>query len=117
MTTTLYNIELINKVIDGDTLDLIVNLGLECLKKERIRLYNVDCYETRTRDLKEKEKGRAAKAFTENWVKTHTNFTLNVIKRGKYGRLIADLLGYKNNKQYSLAEELLKNNHAIKKKY
>ena len=56
-----YKAELI-RVIDGDTVDAMIDCGFSTFKKERIRLYGINTPETRTRDLKEKEKGLAAKA-------------------------------------------------------
>ena len=51
-----YKAELI-RVIDGDTVDAMIDCGFSTFKKERIRLYGINTPETRTRDLKEKEKG------------------------------------------------------------
>jgi micrococcal nuclease len=56
----IYNAELI-RVVDGDTADALVDLGFDTWKKVRIRFFGIDAYETRTRDLEEKEKGIKAK--------------------------------------------------------
>ena len=55
-----YNAKL-DRVVDGDTVDALVDLGFDTWKKVRIRFYGIDAYESRTRDLEEKEKGLAAK--------------------------------------------------------
>ncbi|NIP29805.1 MAG: hypothetical protein GTN59_04365, partial [Candidatus Dadabacteria bacterium] len=55
-----YNAKL-ERVVDGDTIDAMVDLGFSTWKKVRIRFYGIDAYESRTRDLDEKEKGLLAK--------------------------------------------------------
>ena len=50
------------RVVDGDTLDAEIDIGFDVFVKKRIRLYGIDTWESRTRDLEEKEKGLAAKA-------------------------------------------------------
>ena len=59
----------ITKIIDGDTIDVDIDLGFDCwLHKQRIRLYGIDTPESRTRDLEEKKYGLAAKAFVEKFI-------------------------------------------------
>ena len=53
------------RVVDGDTVDAMIDCGFSTFKKERIRLYGINTPEIRTRDKKEKEKGFAAKARLE----------------------------------------------------
>ena len=76
------------KVIDGDTIDVMIDLGFKTFRKERIRLDGVDTPETRTRDLEEKKKGLEAK----NWVKSMIEGKEVIIistKQGKFGRYLA----------------------------
>ena len=47
----------INRVVDGDTIDVTIDLGFDLYKKERVRLAEIDTYQKRTRDLEEKELG------------------------------------------------------------
>ena len=60
-----YKIKEVVKVVDGDTVDLNIDLGFNLTKKERVRLAGIDTPESRTRDLKEKELGIEAKEFLE----------------------------------------------------
>ena len=53
------------RVVDGDTCDAMIDLGFDVWVKNRIRFYGVDTWESRTRDLEEKEKGLAAKAYVK----------------------------------------------------
>ena len=55
----------INRVVDGDTIDVTIDLGFDLYKKERVRIAGVDTPEKRTRDPEEKELGIDA----TNWMK------------------------------------------------
>ena len=54
------------RVVDGDTCDAMIDLGFDVWVKSRIRFFGVDTWESRTRDLAEKEKGLAAKAYVKD---------------------------------------------------
>ena len=56
----------LDRVVDGDTADAMIDLGFNVWHKVRIRFYGVDTWESRTRDLDEKKKGLDAKAFTKH---------------------------------------------------
>lgn len=79
------------KVIDGDTIDLMVDLGFSVHHKIRVRLYGVNTPESRTKDLKEKELGIKAKKYAEDWITNHKWVFVNTIpdKSDKYGRVLA----------------------------
>ncbi|NBV30863.1 MAG: nuclease [Chitinophagaceae bacterium] len=82
------------KVIDGDTLDIVIDLGFDTLKKGRVRLYGVNTPESRTSNVEEKQKGLAAKEFTDQWL-TRANHKVKIEtvidKNEKYGRLLANV--------------------------
>ena len=60
----------IDRWVDGDTVDVDIDLGFDVvLKKQRVRLYGIDAWESRTRDKEEKAKGLEAKEFCKNFVK------------------------------------------------
>jgi micrococcal nuclease len=79
------------KVIDGDTVDLMIDLGFNIHHKIRVRLYGINTPESRTKDLAEKEIGLKAKKFTEDWITGHKWVYVNTIpdKNDKYGRVLA----------------------------
>ncbi len=79
------------KVIDGDTLDVMIDLGFNIHHKARIRLYGVNTPESRTKDLAEKDLGLKAKQFTTDWTVRHQQVFINTIagKDDKYGRILA----------------------------
>jgi len=86
-----YNAKL-DRVVDGDTIDAMVDLGFSTWKHVRIRLSGIDAYESRTRDLVEKEKGLKAKARVEELLaSTNGNFILYSKGVGKYGRCLGEI--------------------------
>lgn len=82
----------IERVIDGDTVDALVDLGFNTWKKVRIRFYGIDAYETRTRDLEEKKKGLLAKQRVINILNENNNiFFLKSYGVDKYGRCLGEI--------------------------
>lgn len=99
------------RVVDGDTLDAQVDLGFDIHKVIRIRLVGINTPESRTRDLEEKERGLAAKAFVKDILKKHKNyFILQSQGVGKYGRCLGEIfLG-----DTKLNDLLINEGHAVK---
>ena len=107
----------INRVVDGDTIDVTIDLGFDLFKKERVRVAGVDTPEKRTRDLEEKELGIDA----TNWLKEKLDGAISgdddlVIRTelvggvGKYGRLLGWL--YIGDAELSLNEEMIVDGYA-----
>ena len=107
----------INKVLDGDTIDVTIDLGFDLYKKERVRVAGVDTPEKRTRDLEEKALGIDA----TNWLKEKLEETINgdgelsvrtelVGGVGKYGRLLGWL--YIDDSEISLNEQMITEGYA-----
>jgi|TARA_R100000781_G_C4041188_1_gene114028 micrococcal nuclease len=99
------------RVVDGDTLDAQVDLGFDIHKVIRVRLVGINTPESRTRDLEEKERGLAAKAFVKDILKKHKNyFILQSQGVGKYGRCLGEIfLG-----DTKLNDLLINEGHAVK---
>jgi micrococcal nuclease len=93
------------KVIDGDTLDVMIDLGFNIHHKARVRLYGVNTPESRTKDLAEKEMGLKAKTFTADWIARHQTVFLKTIagKDDKYGRILAQIYSDKDVKSEQTA--------------
>lgn len=89
----IYKIKL-DRVIDGDTIDAWIDLGFDIQLHERIRFVGIDAPETRTLDSEEKQLGFLAKDYVETRLKSTTNLVLisHEFNRGKYGRIIGDIL-------------------------
>ena len=107
----------INRVVDGDTIDVTIDLGFALYKKERVRIAGVDTPEKRTRDLEEKALGLDA----TNWMKKKLEGAIEgdddlVIRTelvggmGKYGRLLGWL--YIGDASVSLNEEMITEGYA-----
>ena len=114
-----YNLRVveINRVVDGDTIDVTIDLGFDLSKKERVRVAGVDTPEKRTRDLEEKALGYDA----TNWLKEKLEGAVagddDLIIRtelvggvGKYGRLLGWL--YIGDSLVSLNEEMIEEGYA-----
>ena len=84
-----YQAELI-KVVDGDTIDCYIDLGFDLKIKKRIRYMGIDTWESRTRDLAEKEKGLAAKARNKELLESGV-FKLKSFGTGKFGRVLGEV--------------------------
>ena len=107
----------ITKVLDGDTIDVLIDLGFDLYKKERVRVAGVDTPEKRTRDLEEKALGIDA----TNWLKDKLEGAISgaddlVIRTelvggvGKYGRLLGWL--YIGDSTVSLNEQMIEEGYA-----
>ena len=82
---------IVDRVIDGDTVDLRINLGFSIFVKKRIRFHGIDAWESRTRDLEEKAKGMAAKKRLKELL-VGGKCDLESHALGKYGRVIGVIL-------------------------
>ena len=107
----------INRGLDGDTIDVTIDLGFDLYKKERVRIAGVDTPEKRTRDLEEKALGIDA----TNWLKEKLETTIAgddelsirtelVGGVGKYGRLLGWL--YVGDTTVSLNEQMIQEGYA-----
>tara|TARA_Y100001937_G_scaffold82757_1_gene111991 strand:+ start:1215 stop:1601 length:387 start_codon:yes stop_codon:yes gene_type:complete len=86
-----YKIKEVLKVVDGDTIDILIDLGFDLTKKERIRLSGIDTPECRTKNLEEKELGLEAKNFLERRISECENLWVATEKDGKYGRMLGTI--------------------------
>ncbi|MYC16958.1 MAG: thermonuclease family protein [Gemmatimonadetes bacterium] len=82
----------IERVVDGDTVDVLINLGYGVWKEERVRIVGIDTPECRTRDLDEKRMGLMAKARVVGMCPAGGEVVLRGTERGKYGRILADII-------------------------
>lgn len=84
---------IVNRVVDGDTVDVDIDLGFGVwLKGQRVRLSGINAPETRTKDLEEKARGFKAKKFVEERLPTGSSQLLVSEKIGKYGRIIGTFI-------------------------
>ena len=112
-----FRVTSIDKVLDGDTIDVTIDLGFDLFKKERVRIAGVDTPEKRTKNLEEKALGLDA----TNWLKDKLEGAISgdddlVIRTelvggvGKYGRLLGWC--YIGDSPVSLNEQMIEEGYA-----
>ena len=111
MDKHIYSAKLV-RVVDGDTADAMIDLGFNVWVKNRIRFMGGDAWESRTRNLEEKEKGLAAKAYVKDLLENSDEgkFLLKSHGVGKYGRVLGEL--FVKGHDTSVNELLKENGHA-----
>ena len=106
--TFVYKIAKVVRVVDGDTLDVIFDLGFDVMLKQRIRMFGIDKPESRTRDKVEKKFGLASKKYLKDNIaiakdvvcKTHVRDA-----RGKFGRVLGEIWCDGTNMNKQMIEE------------
>ena len=110
----------ITKVVDGDTVDVDIDLGFGMVyKKQRVRLMGIDTPESRTRDLVEKLFGKASKKHLKETLASAEMITLVSHDKGKFGRILGELFIYENvghpqfEVHYSINQKMIDDHHAV----
>ncbi len=113
---------IVDRVVDGDTIDVTIDLGFHAHIKTRVRMEGMNAPESRTRDLEEKERGLAAKARLKEIIEYNNNHCiLKVSGLGKYGRALAtvfvnNLSPVSTDSSITLVDvnkQLIKEGHAV----
>ena len=99
-----YKVKEVLRVVDGDTVDILIDLGFGLTKKERVRVAGIDTPESRTKNLYEKYLGKEAAAFLEEEL-MFEDIIIKTEKDGKYGRMLGWL--YKNGEDISIQERMI----------
>tara|TARA_Y100000592_G_scaffold76091_1_gene119028 strand:+ start:1595 stop:1984 length:390 start_codon:yes stop_codon:yes gene_type:complete len=107
----------LDRVVDGDTVDALIDVGFNIWFKKRIRFKGVDTWESRTRNLEEKALGLKAKARTKELLEKVSSksgyFRIRSYGLGKYGRVLADVfIEDKDGKQWNINQTLISEGHA-----
>ena len=109
----IYRVRQVHKVVDGDTIDVDIDLGFDVSLAKRVRLAGVDTPESRTKDAYEKNLGLESK----DWLKHRLEFAKNIIIKTelpdsteKYGRILGWL--YINDETKSLNEQMIHEGYA-----
>ena len=98
------------KVVDGDTVDVVIDLGFDLSKKERVRLAGIDTPESRTRDAEEKVLGLEAKAYLTERLEGSEGLIVKTEKDGKYGRMLGGF--YSPRSEDSINNEMVERGYA-----
>jgi len=103
-----YKVEVL-RVVDGDTVDVRIDLGFNVWHKCRVRLMGINGQESRTRDLEEKARGLAAKSFLVDTLELSDDIELQSHGTGKYGRVLGTFF----NNGVDINQLMVKEGHAI----
>ena len=85
-----YRLLSVAKVVDGDTIDLNLDLGFSLILRQRVRLIGIDAPQVRTRDATEKRLGLLAQEYVTEWFERPGQILVRTTKKEKYGRMLAD---------------------------
>ena len=88
-----YRVKKVTKIVDGDTIDVLLDMGFDILYQQRVRLFGIDTPESRTRDKEEKKNGLLSKYFLKDALSNGKKITIKTYKgdeTGKFGRILGD---------------------------
>jgi micrococcal nuclease len=98
----------VDRVVDGDTVDVIIDCGFSIFHKARVRMYGIDTPESRTRDKDEKARGLMSKNFLVDMLgKSDVMIKTKKDKKGKFGRILGELHVDDTNINQSLIDNFL----------
>ena len=89
-----YRVKKVTKIVDGDTIDVLLDMGFDILYQQRVRLFGIDTPESRTRDKEEKKYGLLSKYFLKAELSLGKKITVKTYKgdeTGKFGRILGDI--------------------------
>ena len=114
-----YNVKIL-KVIDGDTVDVDIDLGFGVwLHKERVRMMGIDTPESRTRDLEEKKFGLLSKEYVKSYLQVGNKAKMvckSYDAKGKFGRILGDFAVYdlSSDSERHLTEMMIADGYGVK---
>lgn len=89
-----YRINKVTKIVDGDTIDVLLDMGFDIKYHSRVRLFGIDTPESRTRNREEKVRGLLSKAYLKDAIKKAKKLTIKTHKgseTGKFGRILGEV--------------------------
>ena len=93
------------RVVDGETIDVNIDLGFNIWHRGRVRMAGIDTPESRTRNLEEKKLGLASKARLKELLKGQKVSIQCTKEKGKFGRILADVMVGDTNINKQLIDE------------
>ena len=107
-----YRVNKVIKIVDGDTIDVMLDLGFDIMYKSRVRLFGIDTPESRTSDKTEKKYGLMSKKFLQDELKSASKLSIKTYKgeeTGKFGRILGDV--FVDGKSVNM--KMVKEGHAV----
>jgi micrococcal nuclease len=108
-----YYVKKVTKVVDGDTIDVEIDLGFDISFTSRVRLAGIDTPESRTKDLAEKTLGLESKEYLKNHLKDAKSIVIKTEKMNsteKFGRILGWL--YVNGETVSVNDMMINDGYA-----
>ena len=108
-----YFVREVKNVVDGDTIDVVIDLGFDILFASRVRLAGIDTPESRTTDKAEKALGLEAKEYLKKYLKDAKSVVIRTEKMDsseKYGRILGWV--YVNGDSESLNNKMINDGYA-----
>ena len=108
-----YYVRKVENVVDGDTIDVLIDLGFDILFQSRVRLAGIDTPESRTRDLAEKALGLESKEYLKKALKDAKSVVIKTEKMNsteKFGRILGWL--YVNGETVSVNDMMINDGYA-----
>jgi micrococcal nuclease len=108
-----YYVRKVENVVDGDTIDVLIDLGFDILFQSRVRLAGIDTPESRTKDLAEKALGLESKEYLKKYLKDAKSVVIKTEKMDsseKYGRILGWV--YVNEDTESLNDKMINDGYA-----
>ena len=108
-----YYVRKVENVVDGDTIDVLIDLGFDILFQSRVRLAGIDTPESRTKDIKEKALGLESKEYLKKHLKDAKSVVIKTEKMDsseKYGRILGWL--YVNEDTESVNDKMINDGYA-----
>jgi micrococcal nuclease len=108
-----YYVKKVENVVDGDTIDVVIDLGFDIMFASRVRLAGIDTPESRTKDLKEKALGLESKEYLKKHLKDAKSVVIKTEKINsseKFGRILGWL--YVNGETESVNDKMINDGYA-----
>jgi micrococcal nuclease len=108
-----YFVKEVTKVVDGDTIDVVIDLGFDIMFFSRVRLAGIDTPESRTKDKAEKILGLESKEYLKKYLKDAKSVVIKTEKMNsseKYGRILGWL--YINGDTESINDKMINDGYA-----
>jgi len=105
----------VTRIVDGDTIDVDLDLGFDIIYKCRVRLYGIDTPESRTRNKDEKARGKLAAKFLQDAISNGKHVILQTQlkdSKGKFGRVLASVIV----DEIDINQQMIENYMAVKYK-
>lgn len=118
-----YRVSAIEKIVDGDTIDVVIDLGFDVCTRQRVRLLGIDTPESRTSDKEEKKYGLLSKKKLKEWCMKAVESDKDDIEielrcpeadsRGKFGRVLAEVWVREGDTWTNVNQWLIDNHYAV----